>query len=207
MYFPMPSTHYKMIDKGKKRINATAQSLLTDTAYYLDTVRGHLDAHKLTDCMYRWCERIARRAEIEQDEELDDLRKRTAIIGERAGVAFALIACREDYEKGKPLKFDSDALKFAEFVADYCLYTQYAKFAPRMKEQKQRVKEISGKRGLPMRLAEVYNALPKVFTLDDLKKQRPGATRNTLYMNIHRWKDTGLITADNKKYTKKIIKI
>ena len=205
MYFAMPSAHYQMIAKGKKRINATQESLIKDTAYYLDTVRGHVDAAKLTDYMYKWCERIAKRAEIEEDEELDDLRKRTAIIGERAGVAYALIEQRDDYEHGRPLRMNKDVLAFAEFIADYCLYTQYKKFAERMKEQKRRVDETAGLKRQPMLLAAVYNQLPKAFGIDDLAGLRPGVGRNTLYQNLNRWQQKGLIRKEENKKFKKII--
>ncbi len=208
MYFQMPAAHYRMIAKGKKKINTSAETLLKDTAYYLDQTRGHVDATRLTDHMYRWCERIAKRAEIEDDEELDDLRKRTAIIGERAGVAYALVAQREAYEKGKPLVMDKDVLAFAEFVADYCLYSQYRKFAQRMKEQKQRVEEAAGTKRQPMLLVSVYNALKQTFTLDELAAARPGVNRNALYSNINKWKKKGLIKdVESKKYKKLITKI
>ena len=205
MYFQMPSAHYKMIAKGKKRTSPAAEALLKDTAYYLDQVRGHVDARKLTDHMYRWCEKIARRAEIEDDEELDDLRKRTAIIGERAGVAYALVAQREAYEKGKPLAMDKDVLAFAEFVADYCLYSQYRKFAERMKEQKKRACEAAGMKRQPMLRSTVDNALRPTFTLDDLAALRQGVSRNSLYSNINRWKNKGLIKAVENKHYKKIV--
>lgn len=208
MYFAMPSTHYRMIAKGKKKINTAAENLLKDTAYYLDQTRGHVDATRLADHMYRWCERIAKRAEMEDDEELDDLRKRTAIIGERAGVAYALIAQREAYEKGKPLVMDKDVLAFAEFVADYCLYSQYRKFALRMKEQKQRVADAAGAKRQPMLLVSVYNLLRSTFTLDELAAARPGVNRNALYSNINKWKKKGLIKdLGNAKYKKIITKI
>lgn len=205
MYFAMPSAHYKMIAKGRKKINQTQEQLIKDTAYYLDQTRGHIDAQKLADAMYRWCERIAKRAELEEDEELDDLRKRTAIIGERAGIAYALIAQRERYEQGKNLVMDKNVLAFAEFVADYCLYSQYKKFAMRMKEQKRRVDETAGVKRQPMLLASIYNSLPKTFTVDDLSALRPGVNRNSLFQNLNRWKQKGLIESTEKKSFKKLI--
>lgn len=205
MYFAMPQTHYQMITKGKKKINMSETQLIKDTAYYLDQVRGHIDATKLTDAMYKWCERIAKRAEIEEDEELDDLRKRTAIIGERAGVAYALIEQRENYEKGKPFVMNKNVIAFAEFIADYCLYSQYAKFAERMREQKQRVDQAAGIKRQPMLLASVYNSLPRVFTIDDLASLRQGVNRNTLFKNLNRWSTKGLIANDSNHHYKKIV--
>lgn len=205
MYFSMPPSHYQMIAKGKKKINLAETQLIKDTAYYLDQVRGHIDATKLTDAMYKWCERIARRAEIEEDEELDDLRKRTAIIGERAGVAYALVEQRDSFEKGKPLVMNKNVIAFAEFIADYCLYSQYAKFAVRMKEQKLRVDQAAGLKRQPMLLASIYNALPKVFAIDDLAALRQGVNRNSLFKNLNRWKAKGLIAGEEGKRFRKIV--
>ncbi len=206
MYFQMPDTHYKMIGKDRSTLADAQARLLKETAYALDQVRGFVDAKRLTDHMYKWCERIARRAEMEEDEELDDLRKRTAIIGERAGVAYALVAQADSFAKGEPLKFGKAELEFAEFVADYCLYSQYRKFAERMKEQKQRVADVAGRKRQPMLLAHVYNALPKKFSLEALASLRPGVSRNVLYANINRWKQKGYIkTAEKSKNYEKII--
>ena len=209
MYFQMPQSHYQMITKGNKKLTDAQAKLIKDFSYYLDTVSGHVDARALTDAMYKWCAKIARRAELEEDEELDDLRKRTAIIGERAGVLYALVAQRERYEQGKPLKFGKDEIAFAEFVADYCLYAQYHKFAARMKEQKQRVVEVAGKKGRPMKLVEVYNALPKTFTLEQLMHLRPNSNRGAAYGNIAKWKAKHLIepVPNSKQYIKLITKI
>ena len=205
MYFSMPATHFQMIEKSKKRTSPAVTNLLRDTAYYLDQTRGHVDASKLTDHMYEWCSRLAKRAQIEEDEELDDLRKRTAIIGERAGIAYALVAQRENFEKGLPLKMDKDTLAFAEFVADYCLFEQYRKFAERMQEQKKRVIEVAGNKRRPLRLISVFNSLNVSFTLDELSEARPGKSRNALYATINRMKKRGLIKETSPKHYKKLV--
>lgn len=206
MYFQMPSSHFTMIAKGKRKTSEADRKTLLSTAYALDSMRGSVDAKKLTDHMYKWCERIARRAELEDDEELDDLRKRTALIGTRAGVVYALISQQEQIAKGQPAKFGKDELSFAEFVADYCLYSQYRKFAERMKEQKQRVIEYAGRKRQPMLLADIYNRLSKTFSIDDLSNLRPGVSRNVLRSNLFKWKQKGYIKLlqDTKTYEKNI---
>lgn len=205
MYFAMPENHFTMIGKAKKLISDSEKKEITELAYYLDQTRGELRAEKLTDYMYKWCERMAKRAEMEEDIELDDLRKRTAIIGERAGIVYALVAQRADIEKGKPISFNKDVLDFAEFIADYCLFSQYRKFAQRMKEQKQRVEENAGVRRQPMKIVDLYNSLPKSFSYEELAKLRNTNNGSTIRMLAKRWKDHGLIVKTGTNTFKKII--
>lgn len=209
MYFQMPDSHYTMISKGKRRMGEADEKLIRQTAYALDTMRGHVDASRLADHMYKWCERMAKRAELEEDEELDDLRKRTALIGERAGVAYALIAQQDAVSKGGKVAFGKRELAFAEFVADYCLYSQYKKFAERMKEQKRRLADDAGVKRQPMLLADIYCRLPKLFTIDELAELRPGVGRGVLRSNVFNWKKRGYIKPcdDQKHYEKIIIKV
>ena len=168
-----------------------------------------IDTSRLTDHMYKWCERIAKRAELEEDEELDDLRKRTALIGERAGVAYALVAQQDAIAKGAKPTFGNNELAFAEFVADYCLYSQYKKFAERMKEQKRRLVDNAGLKRQPMLLADIYCRLPKLFTIDQLAELRPGIGRGVLRSNVFNWKKRGYIKPceDQKHYEKLIMKV
>jgi len=209
MYFQMPDTHYTMINKGKRKMSEADAKLIRQTAYALDTMRGHIDTSRLTDHMYKWCERIAKRAELEEDEELDDLRKRTALIGERAGVAYALVAQQDAIAKGAKPTFGNNELAFAEFVADYCLYSQYKKFAERMKEQKRRLVDNAGLKRQPMLLADIYCRLPKLFTIDQLAELRPGIGRGVLRSNVFNWKKRGYIKPceDQKHYEKLIMKV
>ena len=209
MYFQMPETHFTMISKGKRKMSDSDAKVIRQAAYALDSMRGHVDASKLTDHMYKWCERMAKRAELEEDEELDDLRKRTALIGERAGVVYALIAQQENFAKTGKLVFAKDELAFAEFVADYCLYTQYRKFAEKMKEQKLRLVDNAGLKRQPMLLADVYCRLPKKFTIDELAALRPGVSRGVLRGNVFNWKKRGYIKPcdDQKHYEKIIMKV
>lgn len=206
MYFPMPINHYSMVSKGTHRISSSAKTLIKDYAYYLDAVRGHVDVQRLTDYMYDWCTRMATRAEMEDDEELDDLRKRTALIGVRAGVVYALIAHREEYSRGKGLTIDEGALAFAEFIADYCLYSQYRKFAEKMRNQKAMVAQEVGVLRKPMRLISIYNNLPDKFSLTDVEEISKFNSPDTVRKRVYRWVQKGYVKKDHHKYVKVIQK-
>ena len=105
--------------------------------------------------------------------------------------------------------FGKDELVFAEFVADYCLFAQYRKFAERMKEQKLRLVDNAGLKRQPMLLADIYCRLPKMFTIDELAALRPGVSRGVLRSNVFNWKKRGYIKPcdDQKHYEKIIMKV
>ncbi len=207
MYFQMPVDRYKMIDMKRAVRSVAERELLQQTAYRLNRMDGRVNAKPLTKEMYQWCAKIARRAELEDDHELDDLRKRTALIGERAGIVFAILSQIDSFAKGEPLRFDATTKRFARFIADYTLTMQYTKFAVRMREQKQRAADYSGKKIQPMRLAHEYNSLPAHFTTDDLQRLRPESTRASLRALIKKWVDKQLVKRIEEGEFEKIVTI
>ncbi len=164
MYFPMPEVRFKMLDLKTTQRSPAQEAELREAAHKLATAGGWVEAQPLTRAMYKWCARMANRARLEDDAELDDLRKRTSLIGVRAGVVYAILQNWRQYATKGVISIGSDAIKFAEFVADYCLTMQYAKFALRMKEQKRRAREYAGARQDITKNAEVYERLEKSFT-------------------------------------------
>ncbi len=207
MYYQMPENHFQMLDKKRLKRNHSEELLLRQTSYILDGLSGKVNAKKLTDAMYDWCARMAQRAALEEDHELDDLRKRTALIGARAGVVYAILAQLDNFRKGKPLAWNADVLKFARFVADYTLCAQYSKFAARMREQKQKVAEYAGVRQRPMLLADIYNRLSKNFSLDDLQKLRSEVGRQRNADTCFKWMKRGFIKRNARGNYEKIITV
>ncbi len=168
MYFPMPDSRYKMLDPKATRRTENQVTEMRDCAYALCHSGGWVEAGALTKAMYQWCSRMANRARLEDDTELDDLRKRTALIGIRAGIVFAILQQWRAYSQGQPLKIGQEAIRFAELVADFCLSSQYAKFAHRMRQQKQKAREYSGARQDHSKAATLYAALKERFETKDL---------------------------------------
>ncbi len=208
MYYEMPIERFKMIQKRQSARTEQEKQLLRHTAFALDMLRGKVDARKLTDDMYEWCNKIAQRASLEEDDELDDLRKRTALIGERAGVVFAILQQADSFAQGKPLRFNAQCLRFARFVAEYCLVMQYRKFAIRMREMKKRNEENSGRKGRAMKQANTFNLLPKTFSLDQLQELMPDKNRKAIYNFCNRWTTSGLIKiVESGKYEKIIAQL
>ncbi len=193
MYFPMAVERFKNLDLNRSTRTPAQQKELKDAGLQLSTAGGMVDATPLTNEMYQWCGEMANLARMEDDEELDDLRKRTALIGIRAGIVFAILQQKQDFLQGKKLKFAPASLRFARWVADFCLKTQYAKFARRMREQKARALEYSGTRERVGRNMELYKALPERFDASDIVKARPGTTSSAAFSMAFRWCKNGLV--------------
>ncbi len=193
MYFPMAVERFKNLDLNRTRRTEEQQRILKEAGLQLSTAGGFVDATPMTNEMYRWCGEMADMARLEDDEELDDLRKRTALIGIRAGIVFAILQMQDDFMDGKRLKFTPASLRFARWVADFCLQTQYAKFAHRMREQKQRALEYSGTRERTGRNAQLYKSLPDRFDTANVIKADPGKTVSAAHKLCSRWCSLGLI--------------
>ena len=201
MYFPMPSTHYQMLSKHKSVRSDKETEIMTHIAFALNDFYGKINAKPATDAMYEWCKSIAQKAELEQDEELDDLRKRTALIGERAAVVYSLIENIDKTSDASTIKMSKAAVLFGLFIADYCLVQQYYKFAQVMKNQKEKYENSAAQKRIPMRISHLYNSLPTDFTLDALQQQG-NMTRNAAKANACRWRQRGYIRGEGGKYTK-----
>ena len=157
----------------RKEMNEEKRGLVRSVAWRLDRLGGHVDATTLTKSMYKWCEAQADRAKNELDYELDDLRKRTALIGTRAGVAYAIMEHLDDFERTGVLTVSSSAIKFARVVADFCLDMQYMKFSVMMRERKEAVGEKWRTAERKVYTADVYDKLPEFHA----RRRAKAATR------------------------------
>ncbi len=206
MYFPMPDSRFKMLDLKHTVRTEEQMSELRDVSFGLSHAGGWVDAAPLTRAMYKWCARMTNRACIENDVELDDLRKRTPLIGVRAGIVYAILQQWRSYVQGRPLKIGADAVRFAEFVADFCLTMQYAKFASRMKEQKAKCRQYSGVRKEVGKNGELYNRLASNFTSADMVDE--GFTSSAVAHQLRRWVERGFVRKlKHGNYEKVIVEV
>ncbi len=192
MLFDMPDTTFATTDTSFKVRSKAAEKLLSETAFRLDKLRGHVKTTKLANAMRDWCNEMALKATLESDRELAELRKRTALIGERAGVVYAILSQLDKFEKGKPLTITDKACRFACFIANYCLYTQYTRFAIPMREQRKKCASKGPKPNM-LNLTALYNKLPAEFTLEHLAQLRPDSSANTNSKLCSRWVKQGFI--------------
>ncbi len=204
MYFPMPVERFRMLDLKRTRRTDAETAELRTCSHELCTAGGWVDAQPVVDEMYKWCAEMAARARMEDDEELDDLRKRTSLIGIRAGIVYAILQQRQEYVNGKKLRFGAECLKFARWVADFCLQMQYAKFAHRMRQQKHRAAEYSGERGRTGKNVELFNSLPRRFSAQDVQQHCERTSADALWMMLSRWQKRGFVKRLRKGFYEKL---
>ena len=159
---------------------------------------GDIELPRLAKKMERWCNDRADEARIANDSVTDTFRKRSAIIGFRCAVVYYLL---ENADNDDDNKVESDnMLKFAELMADYCLYHQCKLF---------------GEEFLNKRLSEqrTYNVKPRVnyfgqlketFTFEDVRLLRTDAHYSALRTMICRWRQEGLIEEVAKNQWRKM---
>ena len=207
MLFSMPEARYQMIGKRVNLYSANDEKIMSNVAYKLVDFRGNVNAKPITDAMYKWCEGQAKRAQMENDEELDDLRKRTCLIGERAAVVFAIIEQLDKAQSGEEVVVSKNAVNFGLFVANYTLYQQYYTFAARMRDQKQVELGSVQNATFKNKTVDLFNECPDKITIDTLidKGKSSGAAK----MTLSRWAKQGFVKRignDKSGVYEKIIK-
>ena len=207
MLFSMPESRYQMIGKRVNLYSANDEKIMSNVAYKLVDFRGNVNAKPVTDAMYKWCEGQAKRAQMENDEELDDLRKRTCLIGERAAVVFAIIEQLDKAQAGEEVVVSKNAVNFGLFVANYTLYQQYYTFAARMRDQKQIELGSVQNATIKNKTVDLFNECPDKITIDTLidKGKSSGAAK----MTLSRWAKQGFVKRignDKSGVYEKIIK-
>ena len=207
MLFSMPEVRYQMIGKRVNLYSANDEKIMSNIAYKLVDFRGTVNAKPVTDAMYKWCEGQAKRAQMENDEELDDLRKRTCLIGERAAVVFAIIEQLDKVQAGEEVVVSKNAVNFGLFVANYTLYQQYYTFAARMRDQKQ--VELGSVRNATIKnkTVELYNECPDRISIDTLVGR--GKSNSAAKSLLSRWARQGFVKRignDKSGVYEKIIK-
>lgn len=193
MIFRMPDQRGVMIAKNPPSRTAKQLELIRSAAYKLDKAAGEMHVKKLSDRMWEWCYEKAQLAIQEEDDELDTLRRRAALIGMRAGVAFMLAENVDRLDHVEKLRASEAACQFAEYIADYCLYTQYEMFAGQMAaRQKAMADRRMGNRGT-MRKATLYTSLPSPFTFANVCSADPERNEEANRKLLQRWLKKGYI--------------
>ncbi len=194
MYFPMPYEAFKILQKNNSR-TAREIDCMREVAMKLNTLREPItvDAKAITDDMYRWCAEMAKVAEDNNDYELDDLRKRTALIGERAAVMYAIIDDIDNFLATHKLVVTPMAKRFGRFVASYCLQSQYIKFASRMREVALRNQEKQGVQKMFINWRPIFAALPNEFTTEDVRNLNADLSSDTVRQKCKRWVKKGFL--------------
>lgn len=187
----LQDTSFAKMPKYQKR-SAEDDERIVEATKILSSYSGFIDTPKLRKAIEKWVEQ--KRVEAAKDIDIvkDIFRRRSAVIGFRCGVIYALL------DGGKETR---NATNFAVMMAEYCLDQQIKTFGAQLAEQMSK-RNTDGTRKNGNKL--VFDCIPEVFTIDDLRKHK-GNTCNDAALRkiISRWNADKLIEKIDSKQWKK----
>ena len=193
----LPDTRFAKMPKYRP-LTDEEQEAIQQAARKLSELKGYVDTPRLRKAIGKWVEEKRILALKNNDEVMDNFRRRAAVIAFRCAVVFHLLSGEERESKA--------CVDFMLMMADYCLDTQMHMLGNMIESQQAQnapaeVRTISDK--------NTYDKLPKEFTYADVKDAKgPGYSDSTLRSYVKRWKEHGIIeeasSGRNKTFRKKI---
>ena len=193
----LPDTRFAKMPKYRP-LSDEEQEAIQQAARRLSELKGYVDTPRLRKAISKWVEEKRILALKNNDEVMDNFRRRAAVIAFRCAVVFHLLSGEEHESKA--------CIDFMLMMADYCLDTQMRMLGNMIESQQAQntpaeVRTISDK--------NTYDKLPKEFTYADVKDAKgPGYSDSTLRSYVKRWKEHGIIeeasSGRNKTFRKKI---
>ena len=165
---------------------------IIEIATRLDVAEGFIACPHIGNRIRRWLNEKRELAIREDSRAIDTLRKRSAVIGYRAGMLAYLL-------NGQ--KYDKAVGEFATWVAEYVFQNQMQLFGCKFEEVAQTAIKVAEKSS---QVASLLAQLPQNFTRSELMAVRARNGQSTrVDMVISRWKASGFITQSAKNtYTK-----
>ena len=191
-----PDTRFAKMPKYRP-LSEEDEEAIQQAARKLSEMKGFVDTPRLRKAISKWVEDKRILALKNNDEVMDNFRRRAAVIGFRCGVIFHLLSGDEHESKA--------CVDFMLLMADYCLDNQVHMLGELIESQQAQnapaeVRTISNK--------TIYDKLPKEFTYDDLKSAKgPGYSDSTYRSDVKRWRDNGFIKEQGDGRNKIFIKI
>jgi len=163
----------------------------------LRTASGFYDTPRLRRAIERWVEQKRIEAAKDIDRVKDTYRKRSAVIGFRAGVIYYLLE-----GTGKE---SNRCLDFALKVAEYCLAEQIKIFGEALQNQYLEASEECQRIGVNV---SIFDQLPPTFGREDLMALKRGqCSSQSIKVIISRWKSDGWIEKiGHNQWSKKVTK-
>ena len=178
----MPDMRFSKIPKYQPMAPEQEEAVLK-AAELLQSKTGFVDTPLLRKHIDKWLEEKRLVALKNADEAMDELRKRSAVIAFRCAVVFHLLSGCERESRA--------CIDFMLMMADYVLENQMHLLCEKMENQ-QAKNEPTIVRTLPNR--SVYDKLPQVFTLKDVKIAKGMGLEESSYRSIIcKWKASGFI--------------
>ena len=178
----MPDTRFSKIPKYQPMTPEQEEAVLK-AAELLQSKTGFVDTPLLRKHIDKWLEEKRLEALKNADEAMDELRKRSAVIAFRCAVVFHLLSGSERESRA--------CIDFMLMMADYVLENQMHLLCQKIESQQAKnqpavVKTLQNK--------SVYDKLPEVFTLNDVKNIKGLGLEESSYRSIIcKWKASGFI--------------
>ena len=178
----MPDTRFSKIPKYQPMTPEQEEAVLK-AAELLQSKAGFVDTPLLRKHIDKWLEEKRLEALKNADEAMDELRKRSAVIAFRCAVVFHLLSGCERESRA--------CIDFMLMMADYVLENQMHLLCEKIESQ-QAKNEAAVVKTLQNR--SVYDKLPQVFTLKDVKNAKGMGFEESSYRSIIcKWKASGFI--------------
>lgn len=172
-------------------LNATQLSYARKIVKTLEADSGTYKLKRTMKSLHLWLEKKREEAMESQSLMIDVFRRRSAVIGYRAGVLAYLLCDKRE---------TATVVKFALWVASYCCRQQCDIFG----QQLEKSSEESYAKGIT-KVMNLYSILPEKFTKQELVDLRVANFQSAdVRMVIRRWKNNKLITEVQKNVYKKI---
>ena len=153
---------------------------------------GFVDTPRLRKAIEQWVEEKRVEAAKDIDRVKDVYRKRAAVIGFRCGVIHLLLSGHES----------RTTIDFALMMAEYVLEQQIKAFGEALQQEYVKGREECQRNG---KNNSVFDQLPPVFTIDDLRALKNGSCYDhSLRVIVCRWRRDGWIEKIDWKHWKKM---
>ena len=197
----MPDASFQRMPKFGRR-SAEDEARIQEAVTRLRSVTGLIDMPRLRRAIERWVE--AKRVEAAKniDRVMDVYRKRAAVIGFRCAVIFHLL---ENEKMGggenEKMRESKAMLDFALLMAEYCLAEQMKAFGEALRNEYAETKDVCQRYGANH---SVFDQLPPVFTMDDLRALKRGyCSDQSLRMIVSRWRHDNWIEKTDARHWRK----
>ena len=178
----MPDTRFSKIPKYQPMTPEQEEAVLK-AAELLQSKAGFVDTPLLRKHIDKWLEEKRLEALKNADEAMDELRKRSAVIAFRCAVVFHLLSGCERESRA--------CIDFMLMMADYVLENQMHLLCEKMESQQAKNEPAVVK---TLQNRSVYDKLPEVFTLKDVKNAKGLGLEDSSYRSIIcKWKASGFI--------------
>jgi uncharacterized protein (DUF4415 family) len=176
-----PDTRFAKMPKYRP-LSEEEREAIQQAAKKLSEMKGYVDTPRLRKAIGKWVEEKRLVALKNDDEVMDNFRRRAAVIAFRCAVIFHLLSGDEHESKA--------CVDFMLTMAEYCLDGQMRMLGNMMQSQQEQsapaeIRKISDK--------TTFDKLPKEFTYDDLRNAKGACKEATYRSTIKRWRQNGMI--------------